>query len=248
MRNLSAGWQTPQPWQSTSSPWAYPVLPDSAPTVTSLPEGSSSTGGTVAIGFELAFCLVWLVLAVFQNTRNGSQRGCDTVRQSLAAGRFQTLFLYCCSSLVRQVQTLYPCSAALLDYRKCLAIFSVIGSTDIAQRLYSSAPARKRTCGSVERPLSTFRHSERRSLPSSCPAACGHEPYDCRTVVLGQLLAAAVQNHIVPGARYQQPCNATKGVKGMDMAVQPVLGFHVVAGFCIGVVAAGQNRIGRAHV
>ena len=30
-------------------------------------------------------------------------------------------------------------------------------------------------------------------------------------------------------------------VKSVDMAVQPVLGFHVEAGFRIGVVAAGQN-------
>ena len=68
--------------------------------------------------------------------------------------------------------------------------------------------------------------------------------------MLGQFLVAAVQNHIVPGVgqrgrfavvRDQQPCDATEVVECMDMAVQPVLGFHVVAGFRVGVVATGQN-------
>ena len=95
--------------------------------------------------------------------------------------------------------------------------------------------------------------------------------YDCGTVMLSQFLVTAVQNHIVPGVgqrgrfavvRDQQPCNTAEEVKSVDMAVQPVLGFHVVAGFRIGVVAAGQNgnkqmsgtlfpgnrEIGRAHV
>ena len=74
--------------------------------------------------------------------------------------------------------------------------------------------------------------------------------YDCGAVMLGQFLVTAVQNHIVLGVgqrsrlavvRDQQPCDATEVVECMDMAVQPVLGFHVVAGFRVGVVAAGQN-------
>ena len=68
--------------------------------------------------------------------------------------------------------------------------------------------------------------------------------------MLSQFLVTAVQNHIVPGVgqrgrfavvRNQQPCDAAEVVECMDMAVQPVLGFHVVAGFRVGVVAAGQD-------
>ena len=68
--------------------------------------------------------------------------------------------------------------------------------------------------------------------------------------MLGQFLVTAVQNHIVPGVgqrgrfavvRDQQSCDAAEVVECMDMAVQPVLGFHVVAGFCVGVVTAWQN-------
>lgn len=68
--------------------------------------------------------------------------------------------------------------------------------------------------------------------------------------MLSQFLVTAVQNHIVLGVgqrsrlavvRDQQPCNTAEEVKSVDMAVQPVLGFHVLAGFRIGVVAAGQN-------
>ena len=86
--------------------------------------------------------------------------------------------------------------------------------------------------------------------PNSCPAACGHVRYDCGAVMLGQFLVAAVQNHIVPGVgqrgrfavvRNQQPCDAAEVVECMDMTIQPVSQFHVIAGFCVGVVTAWQN-------
>ena len=75
--------------------------------------------------------------------------------------------------------------------------------------------------------------------------------YNCGAVMLGQFLVTAVQNHIVPGVgqrgrfavvRDQQPCDAAEVVECMDMAVQPVLGFHVVAGFRIGKAAAERPQ------
>ena len=73
---------------------------------------------------------------------------------------------------------------------------------------------------------------------------------DCRAVVFGQLLVAAVEHSLVSGVsrsgclavvRNQQPCHAAKILEGMDVAGQPVLCLHVLTDLRIGVAAARQH-------
>ena len=75
--------------------------------------------------------------------------------------------------------------------------------------------------------------------------------YDCGTVILGKFLITAVQHGFITGVRYscglavvrdEQPCHAAEIIESVNMAVQPVLGFHVVAGFCIDITAAREHR------
>ena len=75
--------------------------------------------------------------------------------------------------------------------------------------------------------------------------------HDCDTVILGKFLVTAVQYGFITGVRHscglavirdEQPCRAAKIVERMNMTVQPVLCFHVVAGFCIDVTAAREHR------
>ena len=70
------------------------------------------------------------------------------------------------------------------------------------------------------------------------------------SIVLCQLLVAAVHYHIIPGigrcrsfavVRNQKSRCSAKVVKRMNMAVQPILSLRVTANFCIGVVTAGQD-------
>ena len=70
------------------------------------------------------------------------------------------------------------------------------------------------------------------------------------SIVLCQLLVAAVHYHIIPGigirrsfavVRNQRSRCSAKVVKRMNVAVQPILSLRVTANFCIGVVTAGQD-------
>ena len=95
------------------------------------------------------------------------------------------------------------------------------------------------------------RNKTDRTLNSSLVIRFPNTRWDnCRAVVFSHLLITLIQDSFISVVRRgcrlavignQQPGNAAKIVVGMNMAQQPILHLHVIAGFGVGIPAAGQN-------